>query len=295
MNQIDFLDHEFLQKLEHLSLLSRKVFRGLLKGERRSKKKGISIEFADYREYVPGDDLRFLDWNIFGRLGSLFIKLFQEEEDLNIYFLLDISASMDFGNPTKFLYAKKLVAALGYIALNGLDRVSVSVFSNDIHDSFPLSRGKTSVWKFFNFLNQVQITDQPTDLYQSCRAFAYRTKGSGILIVLSDFLDPNGYEHALPFFINANRDVFVLQILSDDEINPKLTGDIRLVDSEVNSEVDLSISNNLLNRYHQILQGYLTQLQTWCFQREILYLLANTNQPFEDLVLQYFRKIGMIR
>lgn len=296
MNQTEFLDAEFLQKLENLSLLSRKVFRGLLKGERRSKKKGISIEFADYREYVPGDDLRFLDWNIYGRLGALFIKLFQEEEDLNVHFFLDASCSMDFGNPTKFIYAKKLIAALGYIALGGLDRVSVSAFADDVQESFPLSRGRAAIWKFFDFLSKIPIAaDKPTDFYQSCRSYAYRTKGSGIVVVLSDFLDPHGYERALPFFINPHRDVFIVQILSDEEMNPKLTGDIRLIDSEIASDVDLSISSGLLHRYQQILHGYIHQLQTWCFQREILYLLAPTHQPFEDLVLQYFRKIGMLR
>ena len=148
------LDQEFMHKLEQLALFSRKVFRGLLKGERRSKKKGVSIEFADYRDYVPGDDLRFLDWNIYGRLERLFIKLFQEEEDLNILFLLDGSRSMTFGSPSKFDYGKKVAAALGYIALANLDRVAVSVFSSQLDHLFPLSRGKQSAWRLFDFFEQ---------------------------------------------------------------------------------------------------------------------------------------------
>ncbi len=296
MNPSEFLDPDFLQKLDQLSILSRKVFRGLLKGERRSKKKGVSIEFADYRDYVPGDDLRFLDWNIYGRLEKLFIKLFQEEEDLNIFLLVDASPSMNFGTPTKFNYAKKIAAALGYIALNNLDRASIASFSDDIYDHFPLCRGKSSVWRLFDFLSQSKICESgTTNLYDSCRSFVQRAKGSGIVVVISDFMDPSGYEQSLPFFMSPHRDVFVIQILSSEEISPDLKGDLRLIDSETDMAVDLSITAEILAKYNRALHGYLHNFQNWCVQHNIVYMFTSTQQPFDDLVLKYLRNVGILR
>ncbi len=295
MQQNDFLDQDFLQKLEQISLLSRKVFHGLLKGERRSKKKGVSIEFADYRDYVPGDDLRFLDWNIYGRLERLFIKLFQEEEDLNVFFLVDSSESMNFGTPSKWIYAKKLVAALSYVALMGLDRISVAAFAGNVHDHLPLMRGKHAVWRLFEFLRNLDIHSQePTNLEQACRTFAMQSKSSGMIILLSDFMDPGGYEEGLKFFASRNHDVLAIQILSPEEIQPTLVGDIRLVDCETASTVDLSISAHLLTRYDHILHGYLQQLKDWCVRHDIFYLFTSTEQSFEDLVLKYLRNLGMV-
>ena len=288
------LDQEFMHKLEQLSLFSRKVFRGLLKGERRSKKKGVSIEFADYRDYVPGDDLRFLDWNIYGRLERLFIKLFQEEEDLNILFLLDGSRSMTFGSPCKFDYGKKIIAALGYIALTNMDRVAVSVFSARLDYLFPLSRGKQAAWRLFDFLNNTPSGEQ-TDLYQACRSLILKYKRSSMVVVLSDFMDPAGYQRPLGLLTGGDRDVFALQILAPEEINPQLAGDLRLIDSETLAQIDLSISDRLLHKYQLILRGYLQQLHEWCLKHDISYLYTSTEQSFEDLVLKYLRQIGMLR
>ena len=297
MQEESFLDKEFMNKLEALSLFSRKVFRGLLKGERRSKKKGVSIEFADYRDYTPGDDLRFLDWNIYGRLERLFIKLFQEEEDLNIYFLLDRSASMGFGSPEKFFYSKKLLASLAYIALSNLDRVAVATFCADVDSFFPISRGKQSAWRLFEFLAKISCDTQGqvTDLYKSCRSFSMKFKNPGIVIVLSDFMNEEGFEKALSFFATSAKDTFLFHILSQEEIHPDVTGDIRLVDCETKQPVDVSISDRLLREYQSILQGYIQKLHDWSNKHDIFYMYTSNQQSFEDLVMKYLRKIGMIR
>src|SRR5271168_4008019 len=150
------LEPDFLARLEQLELVSRKIFMGRMKGERRSKKKGQSVEFADYRNYVIGDDLRFLDWNLYARLERLFIRLFMEEEDLHFTVLIDNSLSMDFGNPSKLHYAKQVAAALGFIGLVNLDRVVIEAFNNRLAQSMPAVRGRRSLWRLLDFLNKIE-------------------------------------------------------------------------------------------------------------------------------------------
>src|SRR5438270_3918448 len=150
------LDPEFLARLEQLELVSKKIFLGRLKGERRSKKKGQSVEFADYRNYVVGDDLRFLDWNLLARLDKVFIRLFQEEEDLHFYVLIDNSLSMGFGTPSKLHYAKQIAAALGFIGLVNMDRVVVEAFNDRLTQSMPAARGRRSLWRLLDFLQKVE-------------------------------------------------------------------------------------------------------------------------------------------
>ena len=150
------LDPQFLARLEQLELSSRKIFQGRMKGERRSKRKGQSVEFADYRNYVVGDDLRFLDWNLYARLDRLFLRLFMEEEDLHVHVLVDNSLSMDFGTPTKLHYARQVAAALGFIGLVNLDRVVVQAFNDRLTQTSPVLRGRRSLWRLLDFLGQVR-------------------------------------------------------------------------------------------------------------------------------------------
>src|SRR3954464_9253335 len=179
------LEPQFLHRLEQLELVSRKIFLGRMKGERRSKRKGQSVEFADYRNYVVGDDLRFLDWNLFARLDRLFIRLFLEEEDLHFYILLDNSLSMDFGSPTKLHYAKQIAAALGFIGLVNLDRVVIEAFNDRLVQSLPPVRGRRSLWRMMDFLRSLEPAG-PSDLRKALRTFSMKCSGKGIVVLLSD-------------------------------------------------------------------------------------------------------------
>src|SRR5580693_4948574 len=190
------LDPQFLARLEQLELVSRKIFHGRMKGERRSKRKGQSVEFADYRNYVIGDDLRFLDWNLYARLDRLFLRLYMEEEDLHFYVLLDNSLSMDFGSPTKLHYAKQIAAALGFIGLVNLDRVVVEAFNDRLTQSLPAIRGRRSMWRLLDFLDKLQPAGA-SDLKRALRTFSLKSTGKGIVVVLGDFMDKGGYEEAL--------------------------------------------------------------------------------------------------
>src|SRR5438874_5675875 len=209
------LDPPFLARLEQLELVSRKIFMGRMKGERRSKRKGQSVEFADYRNYVVGDDLRFRDWNLYARLDRLFLRLFMEEEDLHFYVLIDNSLSMDFGSPSKLHYARQVTAALAFIGLVNLDRVVVEAFNERLTQSLPAVRGRRSLWRLLDFLDKLQPAG-PSDLTRALRTFSLKSSGKGIVVVLSDFMDKGGYEEALRYLVARQLDIYVLHVLSQE-------------------------------------------------------------------------------
>jgi uncharacterized protein (DUF58 family) len=288
------LDPQFLARLEQLELVSRKIFLGRMKGERRSKKKGQSVEFADYRNYVIGDDLRFLDWNLFARLEKLFIRLFMEEEDLHFYVLIDNSLSMDFGNPTKLQYAKQLAAALAFIGLVNMDRVVIEAFNNRLTQSLPAVRGKRSLWRLLDFLQKLAPAG-PSDMKEALRTFSIKSSGKGIVVVLSDFMDKGGYEEALRYLVARQMDVYAIQILSQEEIEPEIVGDLKLVDIEDEDVAEITVNAPLLKRYKQNLAAYRAAMHEWCTRRGVMYLFTSNQVPFDKLVLSYLRQRGLVR
>src|SRR5437899_7742332 len=235
------LDAKFLAQLEQLELVSRKIFLGRMKGERRSKRRGQSVEFADYRNYVVGDDLRFLDWNLFARLDRLFIRLFMEEEDLHFYVLIDNSLSMDFGSPTKLHYAKQIAAALSFIGLVNMDRVVIEAFNDRLTQSMPAARGRRSLWRVMDFLQKLEPAG-PSDLRQALKTFSLRSSGKGIVVLLGDLMDKGGYQDALRYLLARRMDIYVLQILAQEEIEPELIGDLKLIDSEDADEAEITVN-----------------------------------------------------
>jgi uncharacterized protein (DUF58 family) len=190
------LGPQLLAQLERLELVSRKVFRGRMKGERKSKRKGQSVEFADFRSYVHGDDLRFIDWNTYARLDRLFLKLYLEEEDLHFYALIDTSSSMDFGEPSKLRYAKQLAAALGFIGLVRSDRVRIETLGQSARQPGPVWRGRRSLWRMANHLEQIEPGEN-VSLAEGVKNFCLRNSGKGIVVLISDLLDKNGFQEAL--------------------------------------------------------------------------------------------------
>src|SRR4051812_14675239 len=186
-------DSDFLQKLEYLSLISRRVFRGSLLAQRRTMQLGGGIEFADHREYTPGDDFRYLDWNVYARHDELLLKRFQEEEDLHVYLLLDASRSMSYGTPPKFDYARQVAAALAYIALADLDRVAIVAFGGEILADFPLTRGKARILSLLKFLEGLPPDGSVTDLARVATGFVHRTPRRGLVLIVSDLYDPSRF------------------------------------------------------------------------------------------------------
>jgi uncharacterized protein (DUF58 family) len=288
------LDPEFLVRLEQLELVSRKIFLGRMKGERRSKKKGQSVEFADYRNYVVGDDLRFLDWNLYARLDRLFLRLFMEEEDLHFYVLIDNSLSMDFGTPTKLHYAKQIAAALGFIGLVNLDRVVVEAFNDRLTQTMPAVRGRRSLWRLLDFLQKVEPAG-PSDLRQAMRTFSLKSSGKGIVVLLSDLMDKGGFEEALRYLVARQMDIYVIQILSQEEIEPDVVGDLKLTDVEDGDVAEITVSGPLLRRYKQNLAAFRASIHEFCSRRGVTYLFTSNQVPFDRLVLTYLRQRGLVR
>ncbi len=290
----ELLSADFMARLDRLEVVSRRIFAGRMKGERRSKRKGESVEFADYRNYVVGDDLRFLDWNIYARLERLLIKLFIEEEDLNVTVLFDTSRSMDWGRPHKGLYVRRVAAALGYIGLINYDRVSLYGFSNTLSHEMQGIRGRRMTQRMIQFLQSIEYEGQ-TYFREVARRFALRHKGKGVVVVLSDFLDKGGYEDGLRYLAGRDFDLYVIQVLSPDEIDPPLTGDLKLIDVEDEDAAEVTISQPLLKKYKQMLTAYCTGLKDYCTRRGITYLFTSTRVPFDTLVLSYLRQRGLLR
>ena len=288
------LDPEFLVRLQRLEIVSKKIFIGKTKGERLSKRKGQSVEFADFRPYSVGDDLRFLDWNLFARLDRLFLRLFLEEEDLHVSILLDNSLSMEFGKPTKLHFAKQVAAALGFIGLTNMDRVVVQAFNDRItHETQPL-RGRRSLWRLTSFLDKLEPSGA-SDLTRSLKTFSMKSSGKGVVLILSDFMDKGGYAEGLRYLIARNFDVYVIQILSAEEIEPPLVGDLKLTDIEDGDEAEVTVSAPLLARYKQTLNNYRGKLNDFCTRRGVNYLFTSNQVPFDRLVLGYLRQRGLIR
>lgn len=288
------LDPEFMNRLDQLEIVSRKIFRGKMRGERRSKRRGESVEFADHRSYVPGDDLRFLDWNIMARLDKLFLKLFLEEEDLHVSLLLDVSKSMDWGEPSKSLYVRRVAAALAYIGLSNFDRVSLYGFSDGLTHQLAGVRGRRRVAKVMEFLTNMECAGG-SNLAAACKQFAIRHPQPGILLILSDFFDKGGFEAGFRYLLGRNFDLYAMQVLSPEEIEPGLTGDLQLQDVEDNDLAEVTVSRALLNRYKRNLEAYCTSLKEYCTRRGINYLFTSTDTPFDQIILSYLRRRGLLR
>jgi uncharacterized protein (DUF58 family) len=288
------LDPDFMSQLERLDIVSRKIFAGKMKGERRSKRKGQSVEFADYRNYVMGDDLRFLDWNIFARLERLFLKLFYEEEDLHVNVLIDCSRSMDFGEPAKALYARRVAAALAYIGLVNYNRVTLTAFSDRYGPEMVGVRGRRLIHQVLGFLGDLN-PEGAGNMTGACKQFAIRHPQRGVCVVLSDFMDKAGYEVGLRYLIGRKYDLYAIQLLSPEEIEPTLTGDLRLRDVEDEDTAEITVSRALLNRYKQTLTAYCGSLRNFCAQRGVVYMFTSTAVPFDQLVLTYLRQRGLLK
>jgi uncharacterized protein (DUF58 family) len=297
-------DEVTLRKLTQLSLVAHQLRSGWLKGERRSVKRGNSIEFADYRNYTPGDDLRRLDWNIYARLDRPYLKLFQEEEDLVVHVLLDVSQSMDFGEGeyNKFSYAVRLAAALGAITLANNDWLSLNMMSQSGADKteekvlsqFGPTRGQ------FNTLNMLQFMDHQkpagqTDLSLSIHNYLVNTRRPGLAFVISDLFSSSSYHEGLAQLQGRGFEVMILHVLAPEEIDPSLAGDLRLLDIETGQPQDVSVDAEMRQLYRQRLETWRTAIQDDCKKRGARYLAINTAQPWDRIVLQEMRQVGILK
>lgn len=287
------IDSAFLGELEGLRMMSRKVFRGQMRGERRSRNKGQSVEFVDFRPYMKGDDLRRIDWNLYGRLERFYIKLFEEEEDLRLYILLDQSASMDYGVPNKFDHARKLAAALSYIVLANLETVSVSVFSGGYRVVSTPTRGKGKIHPIIRGLNGI-VAEGASQLGAAAASFAASTRKSGIVCVISDFLTAEGIDSIAPL-LGTGHQIELIQVLSPEEANPQLTGDLELVDMETGETEEVSMGLHVMRRYHQRLDALQAELRSFALRSGGDFFACNTGQPLKEFIFGALRASRLLR
>lgn len=289
-----FLDEAFLRKLEQLRLLAQRGLRGTSTGEHLTRKSGASLEFLDYRNYQIGDDLRYVDWNAYGRLDKLFIKLFHADRDMNVHILIDMSESMQFGSPSKNIFAKRMVAALSYIGLANMDRVGVTSFGQKLKASKAPEKGKQVYIPILRYLQELQPEGQ-TDFNTSLQEYANQTKKSGIAIIISDLLDPQGIEAGLSALRYAKFDTTVIQILDHEELFPSQKGHFQLQDMETGELKSIPVTHHLLERYQVKMEGFLKNIKLYCLKNQIDYHLFDTKLPFEDFLLDYLSSGTFVR
>lgn len=293
----DLIDSRLMAKLDQLDVVSRKIFAGKLQGERRSKKRGISVEFADYRHYTHGDDLRFVDWNIYARLDKLFLKMFLEEEDLSLVLAIDASLSMDWGDPNKFIFCQKLAMALGYIGIVNHNRVTLCSFADGRINRLPNLRGRRRVKEVGSWLLNQEVGGR-SGFDDAMRTLALTRQGKGVMVILSDFMFKEGYEKGLRYLSGGGYDTFALQVLSPAEVDPGkhgLAGDLRLIDIEDEDHAEVTMSAALLKRYKENLDAYCGQLREFCVRRGIMHLTIDTGMDLDALLLDYLRKRGLLK
>jgi uncharacterized protein (DUF58 family) len=314
----DLIGRELLERLDRLDVLSRKVFAGKLPGERRSKRRGQSVEFDDYRVYVPGDDLRRIDWNVFARLDRFFVKLFREDEDLSVHLVLDASPSMDAGEPSKLVFAQRLALALGYIGLVNQNRVVPTIIGAPgrprVQRLSPI-RGRRSVERLARFLldHAHPGEDQPPHaggptvsadgaFARALREVAMARTGKGIMVVLSDFLVREDPRAALNYLAAGGSgggfDTYCLQVLSAAELDPALEqgvmGDVRLIDAETAGYAEVTVTAATIRRYKQRLEDFLERLRSACAARGIAHAVLRSDTDPGPLLLGYLRRRGLV-
>jgi uncharacterized protein (DUF58 family) len=282
-------DEAFLRQLERLQLIMKAPVRGGLKGGRRSVKRGQSVEFADFRDYALGDDLRQLDWNVLARLEKLFVKLYVEEEDITIHFLLDASASMVAGTPSKLVFAKRAAAALGYIGLASEDRVAVTALVGRAARRQVALRGSGRVFRLLSALSGVAGTDGATDLVAAARHAAAQLSGRGVIVLLSDLLDP-GADRVIRELAATGSELIVLHVLSPDELDPSMEGDVRLVDVETGEGLDVTIDLATIDDYKARLTAWQEDFAGLAAKRGATYVPLSTDVPLADLVFAELRR-----
>lgn len=290
----DLFDEEFRRRLERLTLLSRRVLAQSLVGEHRSRHRTFAAEFADYRSYTQGDDFRHIDWNIYARMESVFVRLSEANQDLTVHLLVDCSASMDWGVPPKFFYARRAAAAMGYIALNRFDNLVVAPFSDRLHPIYGPTRGRGRVLGMLDFLNDLTPGAQ-TDVDAILQQYSLRTRRRGdMLILISDLLPPKGYQTGLRALVERGWQIVLLHLFDPRELEPNVRGDLELIDQETGDRLPMTPLPAVVQRYKQLVAEWCADAVAFCKRRGIDYLRVQTDWPFESLVLGYMEQRGLV-
>jgi uncharacterized protein (DUF58 family) len=289
----NFLEPALLRRLERLGLVSRKRVANQVKGERRSIQRGSSMNFVDYREYVPGDDVNQIDWNVYGRLDHLVVKLFEDEQNVTVHLLIDNSKSMDWGEPNKLQLAIQLAGSLGYIGLSSFDRVQCATFSDTVGVSFGPAKSQREAHDLFAYLSDIKAAGE-TDFEASLRAYATENRRPGLAIILTDLLSHSSFEVGVRHLLERRYEVALIHILAPAEVHPSIGGDVKLIDRETGRFVDVTLNQRALNQYHERYQTWTKAIESFCGRHGIVYERVESDEPLDKLLFQSFRRRGLV-
>ncbi len=288
------LDASILQRLDQLTILTRRAMASGQPGRRRSPMAGSSLEFADYRRYAPGDDFRRIDWRAYARLERLFLRVFEAEEQITITLLIDCSDSMYQGMPAKIALATSVAAALAYIALKCEDSVVIGALTDRLVTYRRVGSGKNAVWSVGEFLQRLPRSGT-TDLNRALYDLGRIVTTPGLTIILSDFLAPDGYQVGIRAVRQLRQEIALLQILSPDELEPDIQGDWRLRDSEGRGTLDVSISTSVIAAYRQRLAAFTQELAAFAHTHAASYSLLPSNTAILDVIQRLLRQIELVK
>lgn len=289
-----WFDDDFLHHLEALTLQVRRAARGPLMAQRLSRRSGLTGSvFADHRPYATTDDYRHIDWNAVARLDALVVKRFEQERDLTVELLVDTSASMGVGTPAKFDVARRVAAALAYIALDELDRVTVTPFAAAADRAMPAVRGKAAILSVIRFLDALAPAG-PTDLAAAATAFAAGPRRRGLVIVVSDWFDPAGFRVALDQLRRHADQVEVIQLYAPEEADPPFRGEVELIDVERPGSARVAVGESARRAYRAAFDGYIADLRRYCGGVGIGCAQGSTGTPLKDLILHTLRDGGVL-
>jgi uncharacterized protein (DUF58 family) len=288
------LDPAFLRQIEQLKLVNSRRLLGDGKGERRSVRRGSSLEFKDYRQYSPGDDLRQVDWNAYGRLGALHLKLYEEEEMLTVHLLVDASKSMDWGEPNKFDFARKLSASIACIALGGYDRVDVAAVGERVTAKLGMRQGPSGIGAVLRFLSSLTPSGA-TRLDHAVRGYAVQGARQGMVMIVSDLLSPEGWEAGIHELLQRRFEVAVLHVLAPAELDPLPGGDLRLVDKETGHVIEVTLDQPTIELYKRRFREWTAGIESFCNQHQVLYQRLSSARPLRDVLFQDLRARMLLR
>lgn len=289
----ELFDNEYLKKLEYLELIARRLVFGRRQAQRMSARKGASIEFREFREYSPGDDPRTVDWSVYARLGELVVKLYRQEQELDLWLLLDRSASMGFGELPKFDYARRVVGALAYIGMSDMDSASVLPFADALAPGCERLRGRGRIFRLLEFLSALDVGGT-TSLTAVTRAFVTRVRRPGLVVLVSDFYGLQSAQHAIDQLRFFRHEVFAIQLATPWELDPTIRGDMRLVDVESDDRADIVITDSMLRRYRASFEHLSEEIRRHCMRRAVGYALVNTDTPFDTFLVEALQRGGLV-
>lgn len=286
-------DKDFLKRIEYLNLIARRLVFGRQQAHRQSTRKGASIEFKDFREYSPGDDPRTVDWTVYARLGELVIKLFRQEEELDLWILVDRSGSMNFGEPNKFDHARRIAAALAYIGMSNMDSASIVPFTSKLEPGRTQLRGRGRIFSVFEFLDDLK-TGGVTDPAAALQEFVSRVRRPGLVVLLSDFYGLERVRKGLDRLRFFKHQVYVMQVASPWEIDPTIRGELRLVDSETSEFDDLTITDSMLRKYKKAFTDFSEGIRRYGMKYAIGYAMSRTDVPFDAFLRSVLERGGLV-